>query len=428
MNLVSQYIGRAVGLYEEKQGKLGEVYVTRESWDRFEPFCQRVRSDNARAKACDNDHKARAKEAHQNTNWCRTCYAGVHNFRISTELDDMYVALLGGEYLVQDDADLLAESTRNFESFVKRFDLSREEKLELENLRGSIQGIFWKDLKKQIAQFHEILNTYLKLIREIDSLADTLVLRQTKIAHEFGTLIDPVGRRVDNLIDLVNDTRYALDRKKVRTALFGLSDEIENLRDSVATNLPEYFDLKFTPQMENIERLIWKAAGGYRSRAEARGIAIRIRTGAQDGGIREVEVSAKHILIALRNLIDNAVKYSFRGVEKRPRDIIIVGKAEVNFYEITIENFGVGIDPDETIMIFEAGVQGRRVKHEVVTGAGLGLTMVKKYIEMHHGQISVTCECKGDPNDPSPTLPFLTCFTVRLPYTFGTRVVDREIK
>jgi two-component system sensor histidine kinase GlrK len=170
--------------------------------------------------------------------------------------------------------------------------------------------------------------------------------------------------------------------------------------------------------MENIERLIRSSANGFRSRADARGISIKVFFDNQRGGSRQAEVSAKHLQIALRNLIDNAVKYSFRGTEGRPRDVVINGRAKDDFYEITIENYGVGIESDETISIFETGIQGRRAKYEVVTGAGLGLAMVKKYIAMHRGHISVISECKGDSKDPSPSLPFLTRFTIQLPYTF----------
>jgi signal transduction histidine kinase len=86
----------------------------------------------------------------------------------------------------------------------------------------------------------------------------------------------------------------------------------------------------------------------------------------------------------LSNLIGNAIKFTPAGgrvdVELRP---------SAEGAELSVSDTGVGIDADELPHIFERFYRGNRTPQERGTGSGLGLSIAKSIVDMHHGRISV---------------------------------------
>lgn len=109
-----------------------------------------------------------------------------------------------------------------------------------------------------------------------------------------------------------------------------------------------------------------------------------------------VEADRDLLVRALSNLIDNSLKYSPSGGSVR-----ITLEATVDSYLIKVADTGDGIPPDYLPdRIFEPLVRVRPREG----GSGLGLSIVKKIVELHHGDISV-----------SSTLGKGTMFTLCLP-------------
>ena len=82
----------------------------------------------------------------------------------------------------------------------------------------------------------------------------------------------------------------------------------------------------------------------------------------------------------MSNLITNAIKYS-------PKDSLVKIRVEIardpKYVEVTVEDNGIGIAPENQKMIFE---RFYRIENQVHTikGTGLGLHLVKVAIEKHH--------------------------------------------
>ena len=103
--------------------------------------------------------------------------------------------------------------------------------------------------------------------------------------------------------------------------------------------------------------------------------------------------------IVFNNLISNAVKYNKIG-----------GKAEItidstdNEAILIISDTGIGITKNDTENLFTEFVRIKNEKTRNISGSGLGLSIVKKVIELYHGTINV---------DSTPDIG--TIFTIRLP-------------
>lgn len=83
------------------------------------------------------------------------------------------------------------------------------------------------------------------------------------------------------------------------------------------------------------------------------------------------------------NLIENAIKYNFNNGQI---------KVNINDYKdrsvVHIKDTGIGIKPGNKEKIFDAFFRDKRGIEEV-KGAGLGLHLVKKIVELHRGEIEV---------------------------------------
>lgn len=103
--------------------------------------------------------------------------------------------------------------------------------------------------------------------------------------------------------------------------------------------------------------------------------------------------------IIFNNLISNAVKYNKSG-----------GKAEItidsseNEAIIIFSDTGIGININDTENLFTEFVRIKNEKTRNITGSGLGLSIVKKVVELYYGTIKV---------DSIPEIG--STFTVRLP-------------
>ena len=96
------------------------------------------------------------------------------------------------------------------------------------------------------------------------------------------------------------------------------------------------------------------------------------------------------------NLISNAIKFS-----NDHGKIKVTIKREANFVYIDVEDNGVGMSAEDTSLIFD---QFYQADNAPITGSGIGLSLSKEIVVLHHGQIEVKSEkWKG------------TRFTVKLP-------------
>jgi signal transduction histidine kinase len=93
------------------------------------------------------------------------------------------------------------------------------------------------------------------------------------------------------------------------------------------------------------------------------------------------------IASVLRNLIDNAIKFTYEGGK-----IIVSSRKINNFIEISVSDTGLGIDNENIKQLFklENNFTRRGTKDE--KGSGLGLLLCKEFVKMSGGKISVSSQ------------------------------------
>jgi signal transduction histidine kinase len=100
-----------------------------------------------------------------------------------------------------------------------------------------------------------------------------------------------------------------------------------------------------------------------------------------------VRVDHETLKLILGNLINNAIKFNKKGGK------IIVDAARKNdMIEVSISDTGIGIPEEKLGKIFDSFYQVGGSQRRFSGGLGLGLSIVKKIIESHGGEISVKSE------------------------------------
>lgn len=105
------------------------------------------------------------------------------------------------------------------------------------------------------------------------------------------------------------------------------------------------------------------------------------------GQIEEATISAHQLELSrvFLNLFHNAIKYTPKG-----GTVTIEGVKRSRKYSITIRDTGQGIEKDVLDKIFEPFFQGDAAHNS--GGAGLGLTLAKRIIDDHDGDINIESE------------------------------------
>jgi signal transduction histidine kinase len=90
----------------------------------------------------------------------------------------------------------------------------------------------------------------------------------------------------------------------------------------------------------------------------------------------------KRLVQVVANLLGNAAKYTPDGGRIR-----LTLRVRAHAAEVSVEDDGIGIDPDLLPRLFEPFTQGKRGTGRVEGGLGLGLALVKRLVELHGGTI-----------------------------------------
>lgn len=152
---------------------------------------------------------------------------------------------------------------------------------------------------------------------------------------------------------------------------------------------------EFKPEVVNLYDVLSEAIGTIESIAIKKDIRINIRIK------KNLEVYADKNMLntILRNLVSNAIKFSFRG---QLVEIKVTVQASDTY--ISVLDQGIGIREEKKEAIFLADKRSQILGTENEQGTGLGLLLCKDFIAMHNGMIWV------EENSPKGSI-----FTISLP-------------
>jgi signal transduction histidine kinase len=182
--------------------------------------------------------------------------------------------------------------------------------------------------------------------------------------------------------------------------------EYNLIKDLLTLEQVESGELAFTPQQLNLSQIIADLSTSFTEKWDSdKGLTLKTHLSDTNLQFYSDFDSLHHIL---NELLLNAGKYSDADTTV---DLSATARNTLKGkeVEITVDNYGVGIEPDELPHIFDKFRRGKGVTDRAVPGTGLGLTLVKHLVEHLNGSINVTSE-----EVPNTHL-YKTTFTITLP-------------
>ena len=240
-----------------------------------------------------------------------------------------------------------------------------------------------------------------KLIRELESKNAELERFTYTVSHDLKSPLvtingflgylknDTVSGKIDRVKSDIQRIQDAVDKMHVL-----LRELLELSRIGRIMNPPEKIQL---------DDLIKDALELVHGRIEERGVIVEIAPVGTHPNLPAIYGDRQRLVEVLQNLIDNAVKYM--GNQPAPRIEIGWKGNEENLSVFFVKDNGIGISPEHHERIF--GLFNKLdAKSE---GTGVGLSLVKRIIEIHGGRIWVDSEAgRGAtfyfslPTQPSP--------------------------
>lgn len=396
-----------IGLYEIRDGSVEGVFSER-SLANFESHCRLIQSFPGGKALCEADQCNRARIALRSHDEELTlCHAGLYNQAVPVKVDgDVRAVLLYGEMQIEGVEYQQMALTKHRQA-VARLNLTEEQAAQLQRLLLAAKKYKPQQLRTLKNLLPKVEGWFYVLIDEEDRLKRSV----EKITHEIQTRLQAVIANAENLVMEIRTLSPEEAHEQASHVLYSAL-----ALDTVVQNLGEYLE-EYRFRKHPIAPLLYEAKRLYEGEATRRGIDIYVRLNRVDGQLPSLEISRHHMQYALNNLIHNAVKYSFRSGPGRHRYVLITGQPDRDCYKLTIQNYGVGILPEEieSGAIFQDGYQGKLTQGEYRTGSGKGLAFVQRVIDHHRGSIEVESKLMADQEGPEGK-PHLTRFTVKLPY------------
>ncbi len=167
-------------------------------------------------------------------------------------------------------------------------------------------------------------------------------------------LVTRAAGRTEHMLDLIDDLlRYSRLRTAART---------------------------LGRQRLELAEIVRGSAEMFRPRAEEKGLRLEVRAAsARVVGVRD------SLTDLVNNLVSNAIRYTPPGGTVTVR----VG-TEAGRPRLAVADTGIGIPDDELPHIFDEFFRGREAKKAFAHGTGLGMTIIRRVVEMHGGEIDVT--------------------------------------
>lgn len=236
------------------------------------------------------------------------------------------------------------------------------------------------ELKRLNVELGEKNEELKRLNEEVLELTHSRLVFFTNISHELRTpltlIADPVEMLLED-IGIKGKSRELL--KMVQRNALALQQLVSNILDfrKIQNGKMELKLYRF-----DIVKTLTMWVGDFQLTAERK--QIRLHLDVDDlTGSHEMIADQEKISRIVFNLLSNALKYTPAGGE-----IFVSLKDEGANLRLDVRDTGKGISQDEADKIFERFFQAKGA----ASGTGIGLALVKSFVELHHGEARVESE------------------------------------
>lgn len=235
-----------------------------------------------------------------------------------------------------------------------------------------VMFIFYRNSKKS--------NKLLKEINDSKDLFFSIISHDVK--NPFGTIINNSEFLLSSKEQLNEQEKLELT-KNIYNSSKRLNDLLENLLNWAQSQRGV---IKVSKVKINLQEIVDEAISILSESSSKKGIKVRNEIS------NTLFVSADKDTLAsvIRNLVNNAIKFSSKGEE------VIIDATEKNEkVEVEVIDKGIGIDQENLLNLFKLDINNSLLGTEGEKGSGLGLIICKDFVEKNGGELWVQSE-KGN--------------------------------
>lgn len=259
----------------------------------------------------------------------------------------------------------------------------------IESIKRAACRIREGELSYRVEEFHGVAELY-ELRREFNAMATKL----EELDRMKGDFLSTVSHELRTPLTALKEGLNFLGEKQATLAPHVLTRTLEvcsqatKRLETMIQNLLNHAKMEsgfysFDERPKNFVGVLELAFQGVKPIAERRGMTLELRLQSPQ---LLASFSSEGMTHAIENLLLNAIKY---GDAEHPI-LVEVSKVEalpVPQLEVKVTNHGKGLLPAELTQVFEKFFRGSNADGQ--KGVGLGLSVVKRIVEAHHGTVAV---------------------------------------
>ena len=275
-------------------------------------------------------------------------------------------------------------------------------------------GRLYAELQTRNSELDIALTENTRLLRELEEKSKQLEVASrhkseflANMSHELRTPLNAIIGFSDVLLEKMfgelneKQTDYLQDILSSGRHLLALINDILDISKVEAGRVEiELRHFLLSDVLDNGLRMI-------QERANRHSIALHLNIDPEIGLLEADERMVKQVIV---NLLSNAVKFTPDGGQ-----IDVSAHRKDSEVWVSVRDTGIGIAPGDQLRIFDEFQQAKSGNTKMEEGTGLGLTLSKKFVELHGGRIWVESQVGMG-----------STFTFTLPLRESSEVIPRE--
>lgn len=215
-----------------------------------------------------------------------------------------------------------------------------------------------------------------KLRKKVDGLKQNFI---SLMSHDLKTPVAKISGLADNILMKLDPQNT--DMKKNMLQLVDATEELNSFISAILdlTKI-ESQNIKLNLQSKDVNNIIVQIVEKLQDLAHDRQMNIETEL----APLYPITIDQLLMHRVISNLVENAIKYAASG-----KKILIKTWDDTSFVYVQVQDFGKGIPTEELPNIFEKFYRVKNDSAHQIKGTGLGLYLVKYFIELHLGEISV---------------------------------------
>lgn len=222
-----------------------------------------------------------------------------------------------------------------------------------------------------------------KINKQLDEANNTKDKFFSIIAHD---LKNPIGaiKGTSEMLDSDYDMFSDDEKKETINQIFNAAYSLQNLLDSLLTwSRSQRGMIEFQPVIFNLNWLVESVISLLESNANLKN--IKIHNELNDS--IDINGDTNMINTIIRNLLSNAIKFTPEG-----GNVTIRARKDNIKTSIEVEDTGIGISKENIARLFKFSTTYSTDGTNSEKGTGLGLVLVKEFIDKHNGTIDIESE------------------------------------